>query len=462
MDRHESRTYYEVLGVESTAPVTDIKKAYYKLSKQWHPDKNLDDKENATQMFQEIGEAYQVLSDEKLRERYDRFGKAGVREHEFVDPSTMFSMLFGGGKFEHLVGELKMAFMASRGQDMPSEDSSAPPRMTHDAEMDEWQSRRIELLAVALVQRLEQYVQGDERGFVTAALEERSDLIDEPMGSAMLEAIGYTYTQTAKSVSNKRFADGGIMGTMRNKHMQVQRGFHKLSTGFSAVSGGVRAITLHSRLKKRSDALTNSGVAEEDLAKDPEIEKIAKKLMEGMHDLLWRFSRFDVDATVRKVVKLVLSEKGAQDEALRRRCSALVVLGEIFQGNARWLEANAANKLPSHELGLQPPNLESFKAHRSASTECAGEVPVWEKVHVSPSEDSDVQQNMSPSDLRPGDLVRINGLKRAQQYNGEIARITHRGADDEGSKHVRVVLQGAECKELSLAPANLQLLVDYH
>merc|ERR1712151_1184848 len=111
------------------------------------------------------------------------------------------------------------------------------------------------------------------------------------------------------------------------------------------MSGGVRTVTLHNRLKKRSDALMKRGVTDHNLSKDPKMEKYAKQLMEGMHDLLWRFSRFDVDATIKAVVKLVLFEKGAQDDALRRRCAALVALGEIFQGNATWMKSNVADKL---------------------------------------------------------------------------------------------------------------------
>ncbi len=69
--------YYEILGVPRDASVGDIKKAYRKLSKELHPDKNKDDKE-AEQKFQEVNEAYEVLSDDKKRKQYDTFGAAGA------------------------------------------------------------------------------------------------------------------------------------------------------------------------------------------------------------------------------------------------------------------------------------------------------------------------------------------------------------------------------------------------
>lgn len=72
--------YYKVLGVERDAPVQAIKKAYRKAAVKWHPDKNPDNKEQAEENFKSIAEAYEVLSDEKKRSTYDRYGKEGLKE----------------------------------------------------------------------------------------------------------------------------------------------------------------------------------------------------------------------------------------------------------------------------------------------------------------------------------------------------------------------------------------------
>ncbi|MDR0930639.1 MAG: molecular chaperone DnaJ [Clostridiales bacterium] len=71
------RDYYEVLGINKSASADEIKKAYRKLAKKYHPDMNQDD-ENAKEKFQEIGEAYEVLSDTSKRANYDRFGHAAA------------------------------------------------------------------------------------------------------------------------------------------------------------------------------------------------------------------------------------------------------------------------------------------------------------------------------------------------------------------------------------------------
>ena len=73
----EKRDYYEVLGVEKNADADTIKKAYRKAAIKYHPDKNPGDKD-AEEKFKEAAEAYDVLSNEDKRARYDRFGHAGM------------------------------------------------------------------------------------------------------------------------------------------------------------------------------------------------------------------------------------------------------------------------------------------------------------------------------------------------------------------------------------------------
>ena len=70
------RDYYEVLGVSKSASKDEIKKAYRKMALKYHPDKNPGD-HTAEDKFKEAAEAYEVLSDDNKRARYDQFGHAG-------------------------------------------------------------------------------------------------------------------------------------------------------------------------------------------------------------------------------------------------------------------------------------------------------------------------------------------------------------------------------------------------
>jgi len=106
------RDYYEVLGVQKSATSEEIKKAYRKKAMQYHPDRNPGDT-SAEEKFKEVGEAYEVLSDEDKRARYDQFGFQGVDPNYnpgggydgsgfggfggFGDLGDIFGEFFGGG-----------------------------------------------------------------------------------------------------------------------------------------------------------------------------------------------------------------------------------------------------------------------------------------------------------------------------------------------------------------------------
>lgn len=85
----DKKDYYEVLGLKKGASDDEIKKAFRKLAMKYHPDKNQGDK-LAEEKFKEINEAYGVLSDPEKKDKYDRFGHAGV------DPSGFGGQGFGG------------------------------------------------------------------------------------------------------------------------------------------------------------------------------------------------------------------------------------------------------------------------------------------------------------------------------------------------------------------------------
>ncbi|WP_435010050.1 molecular chaperone DnaJ [Tundrisphaera lichenicola] len=98
------RDYYEVLGLRKDAGADDIKKAYRQMALKNHPDRNPGDT-GAEARFKEAAEAYEILSDQSKRQRYDRYGHAGVEgtaHHDFrntEDIMSAFSDIFGGGLF---------------------------------------------------------------------------------------------------------------------------------------------------------------------------------------------------------------------------------------------------------------------------------------------------------------------------------------------------------------------------
>ncbi|HHT06382.1 MAG TPA: molecular chaperone DnaJ [Hydrogenispora sp.] len=115
------RDYYEVLGVERGASEEEIKKAYRRLARKYHPDVNKDDPQ-AEEKFKEINEAHEVLSDPQKRAAYDRFGHAGTDpnfgagagaggfgDFSFEGFGDIFDMFFGGGGRRQRTGPQKGA-----------------------------------------------------------------------------------------------------------------------------------------------------------------------------------------------------------------------------------------------------------------------------------------------------------------------------------------------------------------
>lgn len=112
-----TKDYYEVLGVKKDASQDEIKKAYRRLARKYHPDLNPGDK-TAEQKFKEINEAYEVLGDSKKRAEYDQFGK--IPPFEAFEGFRPFDFGFGGFEdmFSDLFGMRKSEEMPIRGSDL--------------------------------------------------------------------------------------------------------------------------------------------------------------------------------------------------------------------------------------------------------------------------------------------------------------------------------------------------------
>lgn len=133
------RDYYEVLGVEKNSSKEDIKKAYRKLAMQYHPDRNPDDKE-AEEKFKEAAEAYEVLSNDEKKSKYDRFGHNGLRGgaegfSNINDIFSHFSDIFGGGFgggsiFDDFFGGAGQTRGRKRGTGVPGSDLKVTLKLT--------------------------------------------------------------------------------------------------------------------------------------------------------------------------------------------------------------------------------------------------------------------------------------------------------------------------------------------
>ena len=131
----DKRDYYDVLGIDKSATAQEIKSAFRKKAKEYHPDLNKDNPKEAEAKFKEVQEAYSVLSDEQKRANYDRFGHAGVSgaagpgfggfngasgfEGFDFDFGDIFDSIFGGsGGFSSFTGRSGSKNRKVRGDDI--------------------------------------------------------------------------------------------------------------------------------------------------------------------------------------------------------------------------------------------------------------------------------------------------------------------------------------------------------
>lgn len=355
--------YYDMVGVAPSASAADIKRAYYKAALRVHPDKNPDDPE-ASQRFQELAHAYQVLSDPKLRERYDQLGKEGISDAALpsVDPTVFFSMLFGAEQFEKYIGKLYLAMQtdhiakdlqkdlerrhkAEGGQegrtparDVIGDSIEREMRFSSDSKKDRRLKRQQHLREVRcaghLRERLDRWVLGrDEAGFMTAACQEASELVRVSFGGRLLRTIGGIYEMAAEQFfSSMR---GNL--TLETTVASWKESTHQYKVRFNAMSSVARSAFAVKRMHDVAGAHFGEEGEESEQSKEKK-EQVAKETMTSLEDSLpvflqtiWDISAVDIESTLRRVCDKVLKDVSVPWQIRHRRAAAMVRLARVFR-----------------------------------------------------------------------------------------------------------------------------------
>lgn len=360
---------YDVLGVPSNATPAEIKKAYYIKAKQSHPDKHRDDP-NAQARFQKIGDAYQILSDEKLRSNYDAGGKAGVDGAPKMDSGAMFAMIFGSEKFDSYVGELQLASQMQADSDIHS----------HPKVRAFKQKKREVKCAVALATKLQTYIDGgcNSEVFRAEALAEAKELSSSAFGSTLVSTIGLCYVEYARQ--EKDTLDSIGIGLRQTGRGMATR-YAIASSGVKAALGTLEAGKLQKKIKAEGgdpDAATAaatggafpsaaggeassppSAAAEgkvvaptPSVAENTEkLNKVFEKLKVHMFSAMWHMSELDIRSTLAHATHKVFRDHSVSDEVRGQRVEGLLILGQAFEECGGSMEAGLGDIIA--RLGAQ-------------------------------------------------------------------------------------------------------------
>lgn len=291
---------YDVLGVPPEATDVAIKKAYYLQAKRCHPDRHPDDPE-ATEKFQKLGEAYQVLSNEHTRLLYDANGMEGLDENNFetMEAGQLFDMLFGSDQFEFLVGELQLASLASN----VDEDGNAP-----DEEfLKKVQRQRVRKLVDELLKILRPWTDGDKSAFIQWAYTKATCMAEANSGPAMLYTIGQVYTRKADIYLGRDHLLG-IPGMMSSLGYST----HKLSTQMKASGAALKVMDKQRRMQERVSKLERQGRSID----DDEAHRMTMDMVENAFDMMWKITVVDIQSTIDEVAGYILDGKDMPENEL--------------------------------------------------------------------------------------------------------------------------------------------------
>ncbi|KAJ7076539.1 X-domain of DnaJ-containing-domain-containing protein [Mycena belliarum] len=349
--------YYDVLGITPAATTEEIKKAYRRMAIKHHPDKNPDDP-LAEERFKEIAIAYQTLSDDALRKKYNEYGpKESAPEGGFVDPEEVFGAIFGGDRFIPIIGTISLArdmkaalqeadeaeqeeaekagtrILDAKGRPVLSEEEKAAKEQkdrAKSAEKAKVRQERIQKLVDNLDRKLSIFTEsatGPNDPDVTSSWKticalEAEQLKQESYGVELLQAIGFVYVSKAKHhlATNQTFL--GVGGWLHN----VQGKYHVFSETVSTVRSAIELKSVFDQIQAAERAGNLSPEAKRKLE-----EQAAEKGLQA----LFKGAKLEIESVLRETCERVLEDPAITRDKANLRAVALQMLGEAYAGVAK-------------------------------------------------------------------------------------------------------------------------------
>mmetsp|Transcript_52097 Transcript_52097/g.156329 ORF Transcript_52097/g.156329 Transcript_52097/m.156329 type:complete len:792 (-) Transcript_52097:1935-4310(-) len=384
----KDREYYDLLGVSTGATQGEIKKAYYKEARKVHPDKCPGDP-GAASKFQDLGHAYQILSNEQSRAAYDKngppnSGNATEAMASEIDPFVFFAVMFGSHLVEPYIGELWIATTADsvmkdameQQEQMDAEEKAtdADEKMAADmanraaqsAEAKLKQRKREVKCALNVRDRIRPYEDGsqDKETFTVAAREEAEKIAGSAFGNVYLVTIGFALQVEAEEFLGFQTSFLGLDGhaaRARKKANAVSTNMKIMSSGIKAVRAGqkvykeVETVQQQAALKKKESGgdLSGSNRSAVDGASSESAQQsipgmgdmdaeqaalAAQKLEESLPailELAWAVNQRDITRTLKRVCRKLFTDAAVSVEDRQKRAEGVLILGREFYAVGR-------------------------------------------------------------------------------------------------------------------------------
>jgi curved DNA-binding protein CbpA len=316
--------YYDALEVDPKAEPSAIKRRYYILARKYHPDKvGNDDKESANK-FKEIAEAYQVLSDPQLREKYDKDGRDGLSgdkteiNGDQTDPSILMAFLFGSDKFYNYFGRLATSTSAMVGD--------TTRLSVEDART--LQERRCTRLAIKLAEKIQPWVDKDYDLCKTMWATEAKDLSEASFGYQLVQVLGMAYEGTALQFLGS--IESGIGMPSIGKWAKAQKATRKQKKAGQKNQSESWMATFDAMKLQREyqQKIQEAKTDEEIVALQKELEEATQATMLR---IIWTTTAVDITSTIHETCQMTFFDQSVDKETRKHRAYAVKNLGLVFQ-----------------------------------------------------------------------------------------------------------------------------------
>lgn len=325
---------YDIMGVDPDATEDEIKRRYNQVGKLFSPTRQGADNPAAKARFQQISNAFVVLTNKEMRARYDKYGQDGIygtdglstEDNDLINPQKLYNIMYGSDKFQNYIGRLAAASEATVGIERSSKITLVEARQL--------QKRRVTRLALHLAERLKKWTKGAQEEAKDDWNKEAEILCDANHGKDLVHVIGSAYSLSAVQFLGSFESGIGMPSISRWATRQHQAlTFHGMTHAKKVenFAGDVKEISVEHEAKKGiAPSLTPGGgeIFENDSGVTAELfESIGKDVLE----MLWTRTVVDVINTIHEACQMVLFDADLNDETRKLRGEGLEVLGEIFQ-----------------------------------------------------------------------------------------------------------------------------------